>query len=115
VPRNWHQEHLEPGDEALLLSREVIARELSKFQHDPKFRGDRRVPLRALARRARVGKGVVYAAARGRRISNQSRLRLSIALRAIMSGEVGFKRHGSGVRFEPVRGAKSTPSSYPGT
>jgi hypothetical protein len=102
VPLRWHQERLDPGDETLLLAPAVIAKELSKFRCDPKFRGDRRVPLRALARYARVGKNVLYAACKGRRISNQARLRLSLALRDIMAGKVRFKRCGGGVRFEPL-------------
>jgi hypothetical protein len=101
--RNAHHEHLEPGDEALLLPPTVIARELCKFKNARVFKGDKRVPLRALGRYARVGKDVIYAAARGKRISNKSRLRLSLALRAIMAGTLTFKRSGRGLRFEPVR------------
>jgi hypothetical protein len=103
VPRNAHQEAIDPCEVPNLLPPEVIARELRRFQYSPELRGDKRVPLRALARYARVGKTVVHAAAQGRRISNRSRLRLSLVLRAIMSGELSFKRHGSGVRFEALR------------
>jgi hypothetical protein len=58
--RNAHHEHLESGEVALLLPPEVVARELCKFKNARVFKGDKReVPLRALARYARVGKDVI--------------------------------------------------------
>src|SRR5262245_34614686 len=92
IPRNWHQEWIHVSDEVLLLSADVLARELRKYQYDPECRGVRRVPLRALARYAGVGWTVVHAAAAQRRISTKSRLRLSRAIREIKAGELSFVR-----------------------
>jgi hypothetical protein len=106
--RNAHLE-VHPSEMPNLLSQTEIARELSKYQRDPMFRGDRRVPLRALARIAGIGKMTIYEAARGKRISDRSRLRLSLAIRAINSGELRFRRHGRGVQWERVPDAPTAP------
>ena len=50
TPRNARQEAIDPSDVPNLLPPETIARELRRFQYLPELRGDKRVPLRALAR-----------------------------------------------------------------
>jgi hypothetical protein len=87
---------LTPG----LLTDAEIARALSAFRFSSEFRGQKRVPIRALAGLTGLSHMTLYEAmrpdlpTRPRRISETTRIKLSFAINAINGGRLRFRRHG---------------------
>jgi hypothetical protein len=81
-----------------LLTDAEIVRALRGFRFDPEFRGQRRVPIRALAGLVGLSHQTLYQAMRSdlpmrpRKISRCTRAKLSGAIAAISDGRLRFRR-----------------------
>src|SRR5262249_41379296 len=76
-----------------------VARTLLRFRYDPAFRGERRVPIRALAAFIGVSHETLYRSMRVGTASECTRAKLTWALRDIAEGRLPFRRRGQ--RWEP--------------
>jgi hypothetical protein len=70
-----------------------ITRALRRFRYDPEFRGVRRVPIRAFAGLVGLSYETLYQAMR-HRMSYRTRVKLTWAIKAILEGQLGFRRRG---------------------
>jgi hypothetical protein len=76
-----------------LLSRDEIQRMLRRFRYDDEFRGDKRVPIKALGDFVGLSRDTVHTSLRTGEMSQRTRTLLSWAILAIMEGKLRFRRH----------------------
>jgi hypothetical protein len=79
----------------LNLTREEIIRELRRYQHDPEWRGKKRVPIAVLAEYLGLHRQTLYdIAGKHRRIGKGSIVKVSAAILAIREGKLRFAKKG---------------------
>jgi hypothetical protein len=82
-----------------LLPAADVVRALMRFRYDPAFRGEARIPVRALATLVGLSHETLYEAMRAGTASEGTRAKLTWALRAIAEGRLRFRRRGQ--HWEP--------------
>jgi hypothetical protein len=82
-----------PAAERVLSKRE-IARALGRYRRDPEFRGERRVPLAAVASICGLSRQAIYRAECGIMGDETTQIILSKVIRQIENDEIRFRRVG---------------------
>jgi hypothetical protein len=90
-----------------LMTNADIARQLSLYRRDPRYRGRRRVPFRALASMCQLSHETVYQAQRGV-MSEATQHKLSKIITEIEEAGLRFRRVGQEWRWQVVTKPKVT-------
>ena len=96
--RRDHHQAIRPTP-GLLTDAEIV-RTLRRFRYDSEFRGPKRVPIRTLAEIVGLSHTTIYQAmrpdlpTRPRKISETTRVKLSLVIKAISEGRLRFRRRG---------------------
>jgi hypothetical protein len=89
-----HEKMSFPTVQPKLLPTVDLVRALRSYRYDPHYRGENRVPIRALSQYVGLSHETVYQAMRGPPISERTRALLSWAIIAIGDGRLRFRRRG---------------------